>query len=273
MRSVNWIRMFLIFRCVAHSCLFAEPEFRGSPQAIPMGPGPTMNLGEILEQVAKHRKARDIRLTIYASDRTYVVENKRFDKRAALSVAMIFLPPEEKLFEVRSYSGSGFLRRSVLNRLIETEREAAHKELREQVAVTPENYRFEFLRLETVNGRPQFVLRAKPRRKHQLLFDGRIWIDREDFAVTRVEGKPAKSPSFWTRKIEFVHEYGKFGDFWLPVRNASVTSAFVFGRTTTEIVYRSYRINDASLFERAATLRKRGRKLEIQIDPADRTKD
>ncbi len=269
-RPFSPCRMSLIFLCLMLACVIAEPESRGLPQVTPGKPGPAISLGEILEKAAEHRRAKDRSLSIYSVDRTYTVENKRFGKRAALNVSMIYVSPEEKLFEVHSYSGSGFLRRSVLNRLIETERESARKDLRTQVAVTHENYRFELLRLETVDGRPQFVLRAKPKRKHNLLFDGTIWIDCEDYAVTRVEGRPAKLPSFWTRKIEFVHEYAKFGAFWLPVRNVSVTSAFIFGHTTTEIVYGNYQINHSSLYERAAALRKRDGKLEIQIHSADR---
>ncbi len=198
------------------------------------------------------------------------MENKRFNKRATVKVSMIFVSPWEKLFEVRSYEGSGFLRRSVLNRLIDTERQSAQENLQARVAVTPENYAFEFLRFETVKGRPQYVLRARPRRKHNLLFDGTIWVDGEDFAVTRIEGRPAKAPSFWTRKVEFVHEYAKFGDFWFPTKNTSVTSVFIFGRTTTDIEYSNYQINQPLLFERAAEIRKHDKRLEIQIHSADK---
>jgi hypothetical protein len=45
---------------------------------------------------------------------------------------------------------------------------------------------------------------------------------------------------------------------------------FIFGRTTTEIVYSNYQINQPGLAERAEEIRKRGDKLEIQMDPKDK---
>jgi len=270
MRGLSRETVLLISLCLPPFCLSAEPGPRNGCQAARDKSEPVVELRVILEGMAAHRRMKAQSLGTYAVERTYKVENKRVNKRASLSASMIFVSPEEKLFEVHSYSGSGFMRRSVLNRLIEAERQSAKRDLQERVAVTPENYTFEFLRLENVKGRPQYVLRARPRRKHIFLFDGTIWVDGEDFAISRVEGRPAKAPSFWTRKTEFVHEYAKFGAFWFPVRNSSVTSVFIFGRTTTEIEYSNYQINEPFLLERAAELRKRDKNLEIQIDPADR---
>ncbi len=269
-RYFRWGMMSLVSLGLSLPCLTADDGSPDASQAASDRPGPGIDLQTILQKFDAHRRMKAQSLAIYAVERTYKVENKRVNKQATLKVSMIFVSPEEKLFDVHSYSGSGFMRKSVLNRLIETERQSAQRDLQSQVAITPENYAFELLRVDTVNGRLQYVLRAKPKRKHSLLFDGTVWVDGEDFAVTRIEGRPAKNPSFWTRKINFVHEYAKFGAFWLPVRNTSATSVFIFGRTTTEIEYGNYQINQPSLFERAAELRKRDKRLEIQIRPEDR---
>jgi hypothetical protein len=187
-----------------------------------------------------------------------------------VTATMIFVAPGEKLFEIHSSSGTGFMRRGVINRIIETEQRNALPDQQPKSAISPDNYMFEWVGTEARQGRPQYVLYAKPRRKDQLLFDAKIWVDAEDFAVTRIEGRPAKNPSFWTRKVDFTHEYEKFGPYWMPVRNLSVTQVFIFGRTTTEIVYSNYQINQPGLAERAAEIRKRGEKLEIQMDPKDK---
>jgi hypothetical protein len=229
-----------------------------------------IDLQTILEKMEAYRRRMAECVEIYAVDRAYRVENKRAGKQAELRALMIFVAPGEKLFGVLSYSGSGFLRRSVLNRLIETERQSARIEARAKMAVTPENYAFELLRRESLKGRPQYLLRARPRQKRLPLFDGVIWVDAEDFAITRVEGRPAKNPSFWTRKTEFVHEYAKFDAFWFPVRNTSVSSVLLFGHTTVEVEYVDYRINQPGLRPLAAEIRKNGDQLEIQIDPKDK---
>ena len=56
---------------------------------------------------------------------------------------------------------------------------------------------------EFLEARPVYVIQVLPKREDKYLFEGRIWIDAEDFAVVRVEGKPAKNPSFWTRSVHF----------------------------------------------------------------------
>jgi hypothetical protein len=219
----------------------------------------------ILERMAAYHRMKAANLRVFAVDRFYSVENERANKQASLKATMIYVAPSERLFEVQSYRGSGFMRKSILNRIIATERQTAREPTKTQVAVSPGNYSFALLREESINGRRQYVLKATARRKDKLLFNGTIWVDAEDYAITRVEGRPAKRPSFWTRQVDFVHEYGKFGPFWLSVRNTSVTKAFIFGRTTAFVEFRNYRINEPHLLERASELRTRETKLEIRV--------
>lgn len=233
-------------------------------------PAEKIDSATIAAKMAAHNRMRERTLHNYAANRVYKVENKRVNKSAMVKTTMVFVQPDEKLFEVHSYSGMGFLRKGVLNRLIETERENSRANLKAKVAMSAENYDFEYLRSEMVNDRLQYVVRARARRKDKLLFNGTIWVDAEDFAVTRIEGRPAKNPSFWTRKVEFIQEYEKQGPYWFPARNTSVTQVFIFGRTTTEIEHTNYQVNRPELFEKAAEIRKRGEKLEVQIDARDR---
>lgn len=238
--------------------------------AAPASSVPKIELKDILQNMADHNRRREQSLHNYAVARVYQVENKRINKSATVQATMIFVAPDSKEFEVRSAEGSVFMRKGVLNRIIETEQKSASQPSKN--AISPENYEFEFLGQETRNDRPQFILRAKARHKDRLLFDGTIWVDAEDFAVTRIEGHPAKNPSFWTRKVDFIHEYQKFDSFWFPVRNESITQVFIFGKTTTAVDYSHYQINRPELPDRAAEIRKRGNHLEIQIDAKDKTK-
>ncbi len=225
---------------------------------------------DVVAKMVEHNRMRDVALHNYACERTYKVENKRVNKSATVDATMVFVAPDEKLFEVRSYSGMGFMRKGVLNRLIETERENSRGTLKLRTGISAENYDFEFLGSESRNGRLQYLVRAKARRKDKLLFNGTIWVDAQDGAVTRIEGRPAKSPSFWTRRVDFVQEYEKHGPFWFPARNSSVTQVFIFGKTTTDIEYRNYAVNQPEILAKAEQIRKRGGKLEVQIDPKDR---
>ena len=142
-----------------------------------------------------------------------------------------------------SESGPGPLRIRVLRRMVESEVEASRDEMRRLNELTPANYTFRLLRLDHDEGRPVFVLDAIPKIKSNYLIKGEVWVDAEDFGVSRVVGRPAKNPSFWIRDAWLVYRYAKFGSFWLPVSMDSEADALLFGHTEVKIRYRDYLIN------------------------------
>ena len=76
--------------------------------------------------------------------------------------------------------------------------------------------------------------------------------------MARVEGKPAKNPSFWIHSVHFVHTYSKNGPFWFPASTESVTEVRIFGATSLTIRYFDYTpnsTNSAGNGERAAARR------------------
>jgi hypothetical protein len=257
-RFMNPAAKFCLF--IACSGILSGKVAAGAASASP-------DLSTILAKMAAHNRMRDEFLATYSVDREYTINNKRVNKKALLTATMVFVAPEEKLFETTSFSGSGLLRKMVLNRLLETEKQSAQGAARINSAISTDNYNFEFVREDLCEGRLMYILRATPKKKSEVLIEGLMWVDGEDFAVTRVEGHPAKNPSFWIKRIRFEHQYGKFGDFWFPVKNASVTSVRIFGDTTVEIIYKNYLINEPPLFEKAAMMRKNPVKLETQAPP------
>ena len=96
------------------------------------------------------------------------------------------------------------------------------------------------LAAESVEGRPAYLNEVVPKRQDKYLFRGRTWVDAEDYALARVEGQPAKNPSFWTRSVHFVQQYRKNRFFWFPSSTDSVTEARIFGTTRVSIRYFDY---------------------------------
>ena len=72
---------------------------------------------------------------------------------------------------------------------------------------------------------------------------GQIWVDQVDFAIVRMEGKPAKNPSFGTRRVHFVRRYKKHGPFWLTDSLQSESVLWIAGKSTLDINYFDYEIN------------------------------
>jgi hypothetical protein len=91
------------------------------------------------------------------------------------------------------------------------------------------------------------VIAIAPKTPNKYLMQGRIWIDAQEYAIVRIEGKPAKNPSFWTKSVHFVHKYEKRGPFWFPVSDHSVTDVRIFGSTEVTIEYFDYSPNKSAL--------------------------
>ena len=71
---------------------------------------------------------------------------------------------------------------------------------------------------------------------------GKVWIDATDYALSKIEGEPARYPSFWITKTVVHHSYRKVGDFWLPARNESNTDVRLGGHAVLSIEYGDYKV-------------------------------
>jgi hypothetical protein len=203
------------------------------------------------DEVAAKMMARDnerqATLHGYTAYRRYVLDNQRFHKRAEMLVRITCLQNGSKQFETISESGWGGARKHVFSKLLEAEAEASQPGLRARSRITPENYTFEMAGAETFHGRPVYVMTILPKVPNKYLIRGRIWVDAEEYAIVRIEGQPAKNPSFWIKSVRFVHNYEKSGSFWLPVSDRSETEARIFGSTEVTIEYFDYNLDTAAL--------------------------
>jgi hypothetical protein len=68
-------------------------------------------------------------------------------------------------------------------------------------------------------------------------------VDQEEFAIIRMEGVPAKNPSFWTRKVQITRRYHKYGPFWLPASMEFQSDILIAGRSSLHISYTDYKID------------------------------
>jgi hypothetical protein len=202
---------------------------------------------EVIARMIARDSERQAALHGYSAIRRYVLENRNHHKRAEMLVQMTCKEDGSKQFEVVSEDGWGGARKHVFPRLLEAEAEAAQPDLRERSRIIPENYTFEMLGTEDVRGRQAYVIAIEPKTPNKYLARGRIFVDADEYAIVRVEGKPAKNPSFWVKSVHFVHDYDKSGSFWFPVSDRSVTDVRVFGATEMTIEYFDYAPNTSPL--------------------------
>jgi len=217
--------------------LMAIVPLRGADMTAPLS---ALTGDEIFERLVEHNRAREILMRGYSVERTYSAENESGKKYAVEVVRMEYTAAGEKSFELISGSGSWVVRNLVFTRLRETETSAAHGGDRKDSSITPANYRLTPEGIEDIDGRPCYVAQATPLHKNKYLFEGRIWVDAEDFAVARIEGHPAANPSFWTQRVEFVRTYGKYGSFWLPSKDYTLAHIRFYGRKVLNIEHYDY---------------------------------
>ncbi len=215
----------------------------GSQQALGSHPSTRGMTGEIiLAKLLEHNRQREAHLPPYAAPRTYRIQNDKGKVRAELQVLLRYRTPGIKEFKVVSEQGSGMIRRHVFKPLMESEVETAAGRNRHDSSITSNNYTFKLLGEEDVDGYHCFVVQATPKRNDTYLFTGKIWIHAAEFAVVQIVGQPAQNPSFWTKRVDFVRRNQKIGEFWLPLKDESMTQVRIFGKHMLTVDYGRYEI-------------------------------
>jgi hypothetical protein len=191
---------------------------------------PSASGDQLFVDLVKHNELRSAGLREYSAVRTYAVTDLSGKVHAKEIVRMEYTAPDKKTFETVAEEGSGVIRRLVLNRLMESEVSTAAGQERHDSSITPANYTFRVLNEEDLGNHHCFVVEAIPKRKDKYLFEGKIWIDSREFAVVKIVGHPAKKLSFWIMRADFVRQYEKIGDFWLPARDETFVDVRLYGK-------------------------------------------
>jgi hypothetical protein len=84
------------------------------------------------------------------------------------------------------------------------------------------------------------VLQVTPKVANKFTYRGKVWVSKDDYAVVRIQGEPAKNPSWWTNHASFESVYMRRGDVWLPARNVSSSHVRIGGEATLTIEYGNY---------------------------------
>jgi hypothetical protein len=195
------------------------------------------SVDDVVARIVERDGQQQAGLHGYTSARRYVLENPHRHKRAEMLVKMECLEDGAKRFETVSASGWGAARKHLFPRLLESESEASMPGARDRSRIIPQNYSFAMIGQDTVNQRPAYVIAISPKTPNKYLVEGKIWVDIEDYAIVRIEGNPAKSPSFWIKSVHFVHTYQKNGSFWWPESDRSVSDVRIIGTNILTIEY------------------------------------
>jgi hypothetical protein len=151
-----------------------------------------------------------------------------------------FEAPHSLQFTPVHFSGDGFVKSSVINRVLQSEVDHVQKDDPKLTAVSPANYKFSYKGVTHVGDRLVHEYLVKPRKKRMGLFKGHVYLDAHTGTLVRAEGTVVRPPSFFVKHIEFVQDYTDVQSFTLPAHIHSEARARIVGRTIVDIQHRDY---------------------------------
>jgi hypothetical protein len=251
-RTTRFYRKFLLLVLVAGPLPSAQPDSQDkvAPEVrqseAPLQPARADATAErVFAELIRRNELRNTELRSYSEMRSYSVSDQKGKVHAETVVRLDYRAPDSKSFVPISEKGSAVVRRLVLNRLMESEVEAASGKSHRDSSINAANYTLDLLGEQDLGANRCFVVQATPTRKDKYLFDGKVWIDAQDYAVVQIVGHPAKKLSVWVDRADFVRRYQKIGDFWLPLKDETSVHVRFYGSKMLTINHESYTINDA----------------------------
>jgi hypothetical protein len=238
-------RVFAAWLTLLAAIAPAHPQaalFPAFPSASPTSAQTALTSAQIVDEMLRHNQARAAGLKQYQSVRHYEVIYTGYATKigAKMVVEADYDAISGKTFRVVSQSGSRMLVDKVLKRLLESEKDAAQD--KNSTALTPANYKFRLTGIENLAGRAAYILEVEPHVDSKYLYRGRIWVDAADFAVARIEARPARNPSFWISSTAISHQYTRTDGFWLPAQNRTESKVRVGGTAVLTIDYGTYQV-------------------------------
>ena len=195
-------------------------------------------LKTILDRMVAHNLWQDAYLTQYTALRTFYADNSRFNLDATLVVETAFQQPESVESKVIRQEGSSLIREHVFDKILETEHETHTRAAKKEVDITPDNYNFKLIAREVCGERSCYHLEMTPKHKDKYSLEGEIWVDGEDFAISRIRGTPSRRPSFWTTHTEIDQRYKRVDGIWLTESIDSRSDVLVAGPSHLKIDYK-----------------------------------
>lgn len=192
---------------------------------------PSPDVNGIVQRMVAAQQDNKARLHPFTVRRGYLLMDKKDQTKGEVVANITLLPPDSRQYWIESSSGGGMgekVLRDILTKETESNKDAQKKEL------SPGNYDFQLVGEETLNGRRCFLLALTPRRDDKDLIRGKLWVDAENYNIHRVEGSPAKSPSWWIHDIYILMNFAEVDGMWLRTFTHAVANVRFKGKYVME---------------------------------------
>jgi hypothetical protein len=217
-----------------------QAEDHTPPGLIAPAPLPRMSPELALETYRNRVTQQAARLSSYTANSVILAQLPANQQFGECDLQRFYSAPRTLTFKSVRFVGDGFVKNNVIIRLLQSEVDHVQKDDPSATALSEDNYRFSYKGTTQLQDRLVHRFEVKPRADRPGLFKGKIYLDAHIGSMVRAEGRVAKSPSLFIKRIEFVQEYKDFGSFTFPVHIHSEARTRVVGRAIVDVYHYDY---------------------------------
>jgi hypothetical protein len=202
----------------------------------------------VLKAVDASVAHREAALAGYTAIEHYAVFHGSDDAHpvAEMTVKTTYRAESGKSYQILSESGSQLLRKAVLERTLEDERNLTKPSERVRALIDTGNYSMAVASMASIESRPCIVLRITPRRSASYLFAGQIWVDSRDGSIVQLKGTTAKPVSMLAGLTQVDRHYTLVDGYPMATRATANTSVALVGQIRMVIDYTDYHLQPAA---------------------------
>jgi hypothetical protein len=171
---------------------------------------------------------------LHTYDAVRHLEASSLGHRGWIDAKTHYSPTDGFVYTVIASGGSAFIDNHVLRPILEREKEMIESGDSSKSALDGTNYDF-----RESNGIADGLTRIlmHPKRREETLIDGSALVVPDSGSIVKLEGRLAKSPSFWVKHADVVRSYAVVGGATVPVRLESIADIRLFGRALLTMTY------------------------------------
>jgi hypothetical protein len=190
--------------------LFLQANAFASEQTTSAAGAP--DLTTLIRRITEAQLDNGNRVKPYSVTREYKVFGADAVRPRTEVVAKVsFLPPNVKSYDIDQSTGG--MGEKIVRHILDHEVDATRDP--RTLMVNEQNYAFALDGQDTLEGNPCYRLTIAPKHERKDLLKATIWVDRNSYHIVRMEGEPAKSPSFWVKDVHLVLEFDEVAGMWL----------------------------------------------------------
>jgi len=208
------------------------------------------DLATLIKQIAQTQLENRTRTKAYSVTRDYKVFGTDANRPRTEVVAKVnFFPPNVKSYDIDQSTGG--MGEKVIRHILDHEVDATRDP--RSIMVNEQNYSFDLLGDDVLNGQPCYLLKITPKHERKDLLKATLWVDKVSYQIVRLEGDPAKSPSFWVKDVHLVLEFAEVAGMWLQTETHAMARLRFGGEykiTSHDVDYdvvRSLAVNTSSV--------------------------